>query len=342
MFYYKGWLRIGKLLPIPITLNTLQMLLLLVLNFLPTTVVAADGPSTFDGKLAFNHLQQLCQLGSRMSGSPGMLQQQALLEKHFSTLGRQVEYQRFQAKHHPLTGRPVPMANLIVHWHPKAKQRLLFCAHYDTRPLPSRDPNPRLRQHGRFLGANDGASGTALLMELGRHIPKLQSAYGVDFVFFDGEELVYEDPRDPYFLGSKWFARQYRDQPRNYRYLYGILLDMVGDAELTIYQEQNSMSWPDTRPLVEELWATAKRIGVKEFIPRVMYEVRDDHLPLHQIAGIPTCDVIDFRYPDHTMRYWHTVQDTPGRCSASSLEKVGRVMLAWLRESKPKNPETTQ
>jgi len=207
-------------------------------------------------------------------------------------------------------------------------------------PLPSRDPNPRLRQRGVFLGANDGASGTALLMELGRHLPALQTDYGIDFVFFDGEELVYEDPRDPYFLGSQWFARQYRDHPPEYRYQYGILLDMVGDAQLTIYQERNSMSWPDTRPLVEQLWATASRLGVKEFIPQVKYEVRDDHLPLHQIAGIPTCDVIDFWYPDRTMRFWHTTQDTPGRCSASSLEKVGRVMLAWLREQKAEETGT--
>jgi hypothetical protein len=295
---------------------------------------AADEPSLFSGQKAYTHLRQLCQLGSRISGSPGMRQQQALLEKYFTGLGGQVEYQRFQVKRHPRTGQPVPMANLIIHWHPKARQRLLFCTHYDTRPLPSRDPNPRLRQSGVFLGANDGASGTALLMELGRHIPTLQTDYGIDFVFFDGEELVYEDPRDPYFLGSQWFARQYRDHPPKHRYQYGILLDMVGDAQLTVYQERNSMSWPDTRPLVEQLWATASRLGVKEFIPQIKYEVRDDHLPLHQIAGIPTCDIIDFWYPDRTMRFWHTTQDTPGRCSASSLEKVGRVMLAWLREQK--------
>ena len=88
------------------------------------------------------------------------------------------------------------------------------------------------------------------------------------------------------------------------------------------------------RPLVEQIWATASRLGVKEFIPQVKYEVRDDHLPLNQIAGIPTCDIIDFWYPDRTNRFWHTTQDAPGRCSASSLEKVGRVLLAWLREQK--------
>ena len=307
---------------------------------MPAMAATGDEPSTFDGQKAYAHLKQICQLGTRTSGTPGMRQQQTLLEKHFTSLGGQVEYQRFQVKHHPRTGRPVPMANLVVHWHPATKERLLFCTHYDTLPLPLLDPNPRLRQSGLFLGANDGASGTALLMELGRHIRTLQIPYGIDFVFFDGEELVYDTKRDPFFLGSRWFATQYRNHPPNYHYRYGILLDMVGDARLSIYQERNSMSWPDTRPLVEEIWATARRLGVKEFIPQVKYEVLDDHLPLHQIAGIPTCDVIDFWYPDRTHRFWHTTQDSPGRCSASSLDKVGRVMLAWLREQKAK--ETAQ
>jgi hypothetical protein len=318
---------------IPILLATV----LAVIPFwdgMPARAATDQKPSAFDGQRAYGYLKDLCRLGPRISGTPGMRQQQALLEKYFTDLGGQVEYQRFQVKRHPRTGRPVPMANLIVHWHPAARQRLLLCTHYDTRPLPARDPNPRLRQSGVFLGANDGASGTALLMELGRHIATLQSPDGIDFVFFDGEELVYEDPRDPYFLGSQWFARQYREHQPQYGYRYGVLLDMVGDSQLTLYQERYSMSWPDTRPLVEQIWATASRLGVKEFIPQVKYEVRDDHLPLHQIAGIPTCDIIDFWYPDRTNRFWHTTQDAPGRCSASSLDKVGRVLLAWLREQK--------
>ncbi len=320
--------------PLPILFSLIVLPSIFLLTVTPARAVADPEQSKFDGKRAYGYLKELCRLGPRISGTPGMRRQQAMLEKYFTDLGGQVEYQRFQVKHHPRTGRRVPMANLVVHWHPKARQRLLLCTHYDTRPLPSRDPNPRLRQSGVFLGANDGASGTALLMELGRHIPTLQSSDGIDFVFFDGEELVYEDPRDPYFLGSRWFARQYRENPPNYRYRYGVLLDMIGDSQLTIYQERSSMSWPDTRPLVEQIWATASRLGVKEFIPQVKYEVLDDHIPLHQIAGIPTCDIIDFWYPDRSMRFWHTTQDSPGRCSASSLGKVGRVMLAWLREQK--------
>jgi len=299
---------------------------------LPQAAAKSSRP-VFDGERSYGYLKALCDLGSRMSGSRGMKQQQALLEKHFTDLGAQVSYQRFKWKH-PLTGRRVPMANLIVEWRPAAKQRILLCAHYDTRPLPDQEINPRLRQEGVFVGANDGASGVALLMELGHHVTQLPDRYGLDFVMFDGEELVYDDQRDPYFLGSTWFARRYIKHPPKYKYTAGVLFDMVADAKLSLFQERHSATWPETRPLVKEIWSTAQRLGVKEFIPRIKYLVRDDHLPLNQIANIPVIDLIDFEYPDPSNRYWHTTADSPENCSAESLGKVGLVILEWLATTK--------
>lgn len=297
-------------------------------------VAAKVEPVRFDGKRSYGYLKAICDLGNRMSGSPGMRRQQQLLETHFEKLGATVSYQRFKAKHPLKSSQRVPMANMIIQWHPEAKQRLLLCAHYDTRPLPDRDPNPNLRRSGVFLGANDGASGVALLMELGHHVKQLSLNYGLDFVMFDGEELVYFNGRTdlgPYFLGSTWFAQQYRKNPPKYKYDAGVLFDMVADADLTLYQEKNSATWEKTRPLVKEIWATAQRLGVKEFIPRVKYDVSDDHFPLNKIAKIPVCDVIDFSYPDYPRnRFWHTTADAPGRCSGQSLEKVGRVTIEWL------------
>ena len=298
----------------------------------------AEAPSVpkenerFNGERAYGYLKQLCSLGNRMSGSPGMLKQQQLLEKHFTDLGGRVGFQKFQFRKHPLTGRPVPMANLIVQWHPESSERIMLCAHYDTRPRPDREPDPRRARNGIFLGANDGASGVAVLMELGNHVRNLPSRYGLDFVLFDAEEFVFDERRDQFFLGSEWFARKYRNEPPPHQYLAGVLLDMVGDAKLSIYQERYSATWKDTRPLVKEIWATAKRLGVREFIPRIGYQtaVRDDHLPLHNIARIPVVDIIDFEYPDRFNRFWHTTADAPGRCSADSLGKVGRVMQEWL------------
>ena len=116
----------------------------------PQAVVAAG----FDGERSYGYLKELCALGNRMSGSPGMKQQQALVEKHFVGLQAKVTYQRFKVRH-PLSGKRVPMANLIVEWRPEAKERLLLCAHYDTRPKPDQELNPRIREKGIFLGAND-------------------------------------------------------------------------------------------------------------------------------------------------------------------------------------------
>ncbi len=278
----------------------------------------------FDGAQAYEYLKQLCEIGPRPSGSAGMRRQQRLIAAHFNKLGGKVELQEFEAAH-PLDGSRVPMANLIVRWHPERRERVLLCAHYDTLPLPMLDKeNPK----GTFVGANDGASGVAVLMELGRHMPHFESPYGVDFVLFDGEEYIFSENHE-YFLGSTHFAREYRRKPPRYRYVWGVLLDMIGDADLQVYQEGHSVGWRDTRPLVIDLWATAARLGVREFIPQVKHTIRDDHLPLRNIARIPTCNLIDFDYPP-----WHTQGDTPDKCSALSLAKVGWVVHEWLKSLK--------
>jgi Zn-dependent M28 family amino/carboxypeptidase len=246
--------------------------------------------------------------------------QRKLLANHFSKLGAKVRLQKFQGRD-PRNGAAVAMANFIVEWHPEAKERIVLCAHYDTLPFPLEDKrNPR----GTFVGANDGASGVAVLMELGSAMADLRPQYGVDFVFFDGEEFLFND-KQPFFQGSEYFARDYVGNPPAYRYRYAVLLDMVGDADLQIYQEVNSVYWADSRPLVEEIWGTAKRLGVREFVPQRKHLVRDDHLALHDIAKIPACDVIDFDYPA-----WHTQADRADRCSALSLAKVGWVIREWV------------
>ena len=124
----------------------------------------------FNGERAYEYLKELCAIGPRPSGSPGMQAQQKLLAEHFKKLGAAVEFQRFQTPH-PLDNSPVDMANIIVHWKPEKNDRILLCAHYDTLPFPLMDKtNPR----GVFVGANDDAGGVALLMELAHDIPKIE------------------------------------------------------------------------------------------------------------------------------------------------------------------------
>jgi hypothetical protein len=282
----------------------------------------------FSGERAMRHLEAICDLGPRPSGSPAMDRQRALLARHFRAAGATVTGQAFQIRDRR-TGAPVHLENLIVTWHPDRAERVLLAAHYDTRPFPDRDP---VDPEGVFLGANDGVSGVAVLMELAAAMPGLPGPVGVDFVLFDAEEYVVH-PRDPYFLGSAYFARQYAADRRAGRlphaYRAGVLLDMVADRDLQIWQEQHSVDWPDTKPVVDSIWDVARRLEVREFVPRPKHAVQDDHLPLRMIGGIPTCDIIDFDYP-----HWHTTSDTPAQCAAESLSAVGRVVLAWLREQR--------
>lgn len=289
-------------------------------------LTAVAEPAAFSGERAFTHLNAICELGPRPSGSAAMEQQRQILIPHFQQAGGKVFRQAFRSRD-GRTGDWVRMENLIVHWHPERTDRVLIGVHYDTRPYPDRDRwNPR----GVFVGANDGASGVAVLMELAHAMPALAGPVGVDFVLFDAEEYVFDDARDAYCLGSLFFARQYAASRRAgtlaHHYRCGVILDMVADRDLSIWQEQQSVAWPETRPVVEAIWATAKRLGVKQFVPRPKYEINDDHVPLRMTGGIPTCDIIDFDYP-----HWHTTRDRPAACSAESLEAVGRVMLAWLQ-----------
>ena len=287
----------------------------------------ADIP--FNGQRAFEHLEALCAIGPRVSATQGMYKQQQYLTAHFEKRGGKVSLQEFPVRH-PENGARVTLANMIVQWHPEKKERILLCCHYDTRPYPDEDPDPRKRRDP-FLGANDGASGTALLCELAEHIKDIRSPYGIDFVLFDAEEFIFDSLRDPFFLGSEHFARQYLAEPPPYQYRCAILVDMIGDKDLQIFREANSLQSRQTRQLVNDIWGTARSLGVSEFIPQTRHTVRDDHLALNQIARIPAIDIIDFDYP--TLRgnaYWHTTQDVPANCSPLSLAKVGWVLKEWL------------
>lgn len=294
---------------------------------IPTESQPAEAGAEFDQEFAFDRLKAICAIGPRISATAGMAKQQAMLQKHFEALGAQVGYQNFKVND-PKTNRPTSLSNLVVRFHPERKNRLLLCCHYDTRPFPDRDPvNPQ----GVFIGANDGASGAAFLCELGRHMPNMEGPVGFDFVFFDGEEFVYIARRDPMFLGSLHFARQYAAGKWDVNYHYAVLVDMIGDKDLQLKMEVNSLNM--ARNLTKMIWSVAKDLKVREFRATKGHTIKDDHLPLNEIAKIPTCDIIDFDYPRPGMgnRYWHTTMDNVENCSADSLGKVGKVVLEWAR-----------
>ena len=289
-------------------------------------------PVSIDGQRAYRYLKEICAIGPRPAGTAANTRQREMVAKHFKAMGATLTEQPFSTAD-PKSGERVDMVNLIGSWNPDRKERIVIGVHYDTRPFPDEDLDPAKRRIP-FIGANDGASGVALLMEIAHHLAKLETPWGVDLVLFDGEEIVYKEEGHTlgeFFLGSKEFARLYAEGVETrrlpYRYVAGLVLDMVGDKNLRIEQEDNSVNLaPD---IVRSVWSVAKKVKATAFINRVGPSVLDDHLALNN-AGIPAIDIIDFAYPTTGNAYWHTSNDLPENCSAASLEQVGRVVVSWL------------
>ncbi len=283
-----------------------------------------------DGDRAYGYLRAICKIGPRPAGSAANARQRAMVADHFKKHGGAVREQPF-AGADPVSNAPVAMANLIGSWFPDRAERVLLGVHYDTRPFPDEDPDPANRKRP-FIGANDGASGVALLMEIAHHLADSPTPWGVDLVLFDGEELVYgggNDQTGDYFLGSKAFAKAYAEGPKEKRrYSAALVLDMVGDRDLAIDREPYSMEFAPA--LVRDVWSVAKALRVPQFRDKLGRAVYDDHLPLNN-AGIPAIDIIDFDY-----RHWHTARDLPEQCSGASLAQVGKVVTAWLNKPKPR------
>jgi hypothetical protein len=288
-------------------------------------------PVAFDGDRAMRYLKAVCKIGPRVSGTAGMKKQQDLLVKHFKKFKATVTRQTFKVRPGG-RGKPVEMTNLIFSWHPKLKRRVLLCSHYDTRPVADQEPNRR-DWHKPFLSANDGGSGLALLMELAHHLKDMKTALGVDFVFFDAEEYIFAPgtPIEQYCLGSKHFAQVYLKSRPKYRYVAGVLLDMVGAKGARFPVEANSNF--QAGGVVRQLWGIAAELKCSAFVNRVGDPdgVVDDHLPLNR-AGIPTADIIQwFPFP---FKHWHRLADKPENCSADTLEQVAKVLSVWLQRLK--------
>jgi len=220
------------------------------------------------------------------------------------------------------TDQPVKMWNIIgeQNW-ADAKVRVALFAHWDTRPSAEQDPDPA--NHLKpILGANDGASGVAVLLELMRVMKDQHPDIGVQFVFLDGEDLG--PGLEEMFLGAIAYGKAMPSPKPN----YGILLDMIGDKNLVVPREPNSAA---LAPQVQRaLYSHAQTVGLGATFPYTYGPtIEDDHIPLNQ-AGLPTIDLIDFDYPS-----WHTLADTPDKCAPQSLGKVGKLLQTWLEKSPP-------
>jgi hypothetical protein len=277
---------------------------------------------TFDAERAFADLVRQVEFGPRVPETEAHQQCLTFLETELRATADRVVLQPFQA-YVPGFGKSMSMTNVIASFDLEKTQRILLAAHWDSRPWADQDPDPA--NHDKPIpGANDGASGVAVLLEIARIIQNDPPDVGIDIVLFDGEDSGSPGQPDTYTLGAQYFAR---NKDVRYNPMAGLLLDMVGDRDLQIYQEGNS--WQYARSLVERVWGIASILGVFEFIPEVRYTVTDDHVPLLRV-GVPIIDLIDFEYGPPGKSYWHTLEDTPDKCSPESLGKVGRVVLGAI------------
>jgi glutaminyl-peptide cyclotransferase len=282
---------------------------------------SAQEPPQFDGKSAFSFLKKQCEFGPRNPGSRGHQQCKTWFVNTLKQYADEVTTQDFLFTF-GTPAKSVTATNIIAKFLPKASSRVLLCAHWDTRPWADSDPDPK-NHKTPIIGANDGASGVAVLLEIARLLKQQKPLVGVDIVLFDGEDSGQEGQSRSYAKGSAAFAQRFGFL---YRYKWGILLDMIGDKDLTIFKENYSNQYAPF--VVNMVWNKAAELGITEFRPMTGYAVFDDHVPLLEV-GIPCIDLIDFNYPA-----WHTLKDTPEQCSAASLEKVGTVVTHVLYETR--------
>jgi len=264
---------------------------------------------------AFADLRAQVDCGPRVVNRPGVECCRGYIVRTLTPLAERVAAQRFSLPD-PYGGDSLRFVNLQANFHTRRPARVLLAAHYDTRPRADQDSGAA--RELPIPGANDGASGVAVLLEVARALATWDPGIGVDLVFLDGEDYGREGEVDYYCLGAKAFVRA----AGAYRPRAVILVDMVGDRDLHIPMEANSRQMAPA--LTRLVFAVAESLGVSQFSSTAGPALYDDHIPFLQ-AGIPALDLIDFEYPA-----WHTSRDTPEQCAPASLAAVVRVLLGSL------------
>jgi Zn-dependent M28 family amino/carboxypeptidase len=273
----------------------------------------------FNGETALGYVRTQLAFGPRIPGTEGHVKTGDWITQMMRERADTVIEQRWT--HTTASGDSLPMRNVFARFRPDAAERILYVTHWDTRPVS--DMADADRRSMPVPGANDGASGVALLIALGDLLRQAPPSVGVDFLFTDGEDYgSFGPPEVDVLIGSKYFAENLPSP--GYRPLFGILWDMIGDRDLQIGKEGHSV---DKAPdVVERVWRTAADLGYSQYFnPGSWGPITDDHLPLLE-KGMPIIDVIDIAYAAH-----HTPDDTIDKVSAESLKIIGDVAWALLQ-----------
>lgn len=289
---------------------------------------------TFNADSAYRYTAEQVAFGPRVPNSEAHRACGEWLAQTLERFGAQVTSQHVTLRAYD--GTPLQARNIIGSYKPETKKRVLLCAHWDSRPWADEDPDPK-NHHTPILGANDGASGVGVLLEIARHLQAQPTEIGIDIIFFDaedyGEHSSYTGNYDgiAWCLGSQYWARV--PHTEGYMARFGILLDMVGGKGARFYQEVISKNF--AQHIVDKVWKAAHASGLGEWYP---YEeggvITDDHLPINQIARIPCIDIIG-HYPETGFApTWHTMDDTMENIDPMVLRAAGQTVMQVIYNEK--------
>ena len=277
-------------------------------------------PQEFDGQAALRYVETQVGFGPRIPGTSGHRAMGLWLDSLLRTRADEVVIQDWE--HQTAEGKTLPMRNLIARFRPELTERILYLAHWDTRPRS--DAAGVADTTVPVPGANDGGSGVAVLLGVADALKLSPPDIGVDLLFVDGEDYGHF-PATDVLIGSTYYAANPVPGPRP---RFAVLFDMVGDASPRFPKEGWSVIAAGS--VVDRVWEIAAELGhAAIFVPQVGMEITDDHLPL-QRAGFQAIDIIDLDYP-----YWHTPDDTPDKVSSATLQIVGDVAMAVIRREAP-------
>ena len=284
----------------------------------------------FNADSAYYYVKKQVDFGPRVCNTKAHEKCGDFLEKKLREFCPEVIVQKGQVK--AFNGTMLNLRNIIGSFNPGTNNRIFLCSHWDSRPWADYDPDPA-KHKTPIDGANDGASGVGVLLEVARQLSISKPSIGIDIIFFDAEdygppadETQGEETTDWWALGSQYWAKN--PHKTNYFAKYGILLDMVGAANATFLQEAFSMNYAPA--VVKLVWSTATRLGYSDyFIFEQGGMITDDHVPINKILNIPTIDIIHLDRKSKTgfFPYWHTVKDDINSIDRTTLKVVGTTLL---------------
>ncbi|HKI79035.1 MAG TPA: M28 family peptidase [Ignavibacteriaceae bacterium] len=276
----------------------------------------------FDSENAYNQVKAQVNFGPRNPNSKGHEAALNYLQNELKKYCDDVQLQSFTYSGY--NDEKLNLTNIIGRFNPAEKNRIILCAHWDTRPRAEKAEDPK-RRNEPILGANDGGSGVGVILEMAKILKTNKINYGVDLVLFDGEDYGKESDLDNFCLGSKYFAVNYKEP--NYP-AFSILLDLVGDKEAEFKVEGNSKNYAPE--VIKTVWGIASQINANMFSQQDGSAIYDDHIPLNR-AGLKTIDIIDMELvgadtPVKRRNYWHTHKDTMNNIGKNALQQVGDVL----------------